>query len=148
MSDFNAASCSLYESINLFDNSNDDNSYDDNFNDDHSNDDNSNHDNDNHIKRCQTENRVLAESCFQTDLDIAQLDRGQIDMQHITDELNNTKGQLLSTQLAEHCFGDDDKTKFYTGIPSFSLLMNGLNLIAPHIKRNTQNAPCQFQEFL
>lgn len=121
MSDFNAASCSLDESINLFDNSNDDNSYDDNFNDDHSNDDNSNHDNDNHNKRCQAKNRVLAESCFQTDLDIAQLDRGQIDMQHITNELNNTKGQLLSTQLAEDCFGDDDKTKFHTGIPLFSL---------------------------
>lgn len=129
MSDFNAASCSLDESINLFDNSNDDN--------------------DNHIKRCQNENRVLAESCFQTDLDIAQLDRGQIDMQHITDDLNNTKGQLLSTQLTEDFFGDDDdKTKFYTGISSFSLLMNGLNLIAPHIKRNTHNALCQFQQFL
>jgi len=136
VSDFNAASSSLDESINLFDNSNDDNSnddnsnddnsnddnsYDDNSNDDHSNDDNSNHDNDNHNKRCQAENRVLAESCFQTDLHTAQLDRGQIDMQHITDELNNTKGQLLSTQLAEDCFGDDDKTKFHTGIPLFSL---------------------------
>lgn len=108
MSDFNAASCSQDESINLFDNSDDDNSNDDNSYDDHSNDDNSNQDNDDHIKRCQTENRVLAESCFQTDLDIAQLDRGQTDMQHITDDLNNTKGQLLSTQLTEDCFGDDD----------------------------------------
>ena len=128
MSDFNAASCSLDESIDLADNSNDDN---------------------NHNKCCQTENIVLAEKCCQTDLDMAQLDRQQTYMQHITDELSITKGQLLSTQLTEDSFRDnDDKTKFYTGIPSFSLLMHVLNLIAPHIKRNSQNALCQFQEFL
>ena len=128
MSDFNAASCSLDESIDLADNSNDDNNYN---------------------KCCQTENIVLAEKCCQTDLDMTQLDRQQTYMQHITDELSSTKGQLLSTQLTEDSFRDnDDKTKFYTGIPSFSLLMHVLNLIAPHIKRNSQNALCQFQEFL
>ena len=128
MSDFNAASCSLDESIDLADNSNDDN---------------------NHNKCCQTENIVLAEKCCQTDLDMAQLDRQQTYMQHITDELSSTKGQLLSTQLTEDSFRDnDDKTKFYTGFPSFSLLMHVINLIAPHIKRNSQNALCQFQEFL
>ncbi|CAH3173695.1 unnamed protein product [Porites evermanni] len=85
----------------------------------------------------------------QTDLDMAQLDRQQIYMQDITDELSSTKGQLLSAQLTEDSFRDnDDKTKFYTGIPKFSLLMHVLNLIAPHIKRNTQNALSQFQEFL
>ena len=51
MSDFNAASCSLDESINLADNSNDDNG--------------------NHNKSSQTENSVLPEKCCQTDLDIA-----------------------------------------------------------------------------
>ena len=70
-------------------------------------------------------------------------------MQHITDELSSTKGQLLSTQPTDDSFRDnDDKTKFCPGIPSFSLLMHVLNLIAPHIKRNTQNVLCRFQEFL
>ena len=129
VSDFSAASCSLDESINLADNSNDDN--------------------DHHNKCCQTENIVLAEEYCQTELDMAQLDRQQIYMQDITDELSSTKGQLLSVQLTEDSFRDnDDKTKFYTGIPKFSLLMHVLNLIAPHIKRNTQNALSQFQEFL
>ena len=124
VSDFSAASCSLDESINLADNSNDDN--------------------DHHNKCCQTENIVLAEEYCQTELD-----REQIYMQDITDELSSTKGQLLSVQLTEDSFRDnDDKTKFYTGIPKFSLLMHVLNLIAPHIKRNTQNALSQFQEFL
>ena len=96
-----------------------------------------------------TENIVLAEEYCQTELDMAQLDRQQIYMQDITDELSSTKGQLLSVQLTEDSFRDnDDKTKFYTGIPKFSLLMHVLNLIAPHIKRNTQNALSQFQEFL
>ena len=129
VSNFTEASCSLDESINLADNSNDDN--------------------DNHNKCCQTENVVLAEEYCQTDLDMAQLDRQQIYMQDITAELSSTKGQLLSVQLTEDSFRDnDDKTKFYTGIPKFSLLMHVLNLIAPHIKRNIQNALSQFQEFL
>ena len=129
VSNFTEASCSLDESINLADNIDDDN--------------------DNHNKCCQTENVVLAEEYCQTDLDMAQLDRQQIYMQDITDELSSTKGQLLSVQLTEDSFRDnDDKTKFYTGIPKFSLLMHVLNLIAPHIKRNTQNALGQFQEFL
>ena len=110
-SDFNAASCSLNESIDLADNSNDDN--------------------DNHNKCCQTENIVLAEKCCQTDLDMAELGRQQTYMQHITDEVSRTKEQLLSTQLTEDSFRDhDDKPKFYTGILSFSLLMHVLNLIA------------------
>ena len=124
VSDFSAASCSLDESINLADNSNDDN--------------------DDHNKCCQTENIVLAEEYCQT-----QLDRQQIYMQDISDELSSIKGQLLPVQLTEDSFRDnDDKTKIYTGIPEFSLLMHVLNLIAPHIKRNTQNALSQFQEFL
>ena len=72
VSDFNAASYSLDESINLADN-------------------------DNHTRCSPTERSVSAEKCCQTDLDMAQLDRQQIYMQHITDELSNTKGQLLST---------------------------------------------------
>ena len=124
VSNFTEASCSLDESINLADNSNDDN--------------------DHHNKCCQTENIVLVEEYCQTELD-----RQQIYMQDITDELSSTKGQLLSVQLTEDSFRDnDDKTKFYTGIPKFSLLLHVLNLIALHIKRNTQNALSQFQEFL
>ena len=80
---------------------------------------------------------------------MAQLYRQQIYMQDITYELSSTTGQLLSVQLTEDSFRyNDDKTKFYTGIPKFSLLMHALNLIAPHMKRNTQNAHSQFQEFL
>ena len=66
--DFSAASCSLDESINLAD------------------------DNDDHNKCCQTGNIVLAEEYCQTELDMAQLDRQQIYMQDITDELSSTKG--------------------------------------------------------
>ena len=72
VSNFTEASCSLDESINLADNSNDDN--------------------DDHNKCCQTGNIVLAEEYCQTELDMAQLDRQQLYMQDITDELSSTKG--------------------------------------------------------
>ena len=51
---------------------------------------------------------------------MSQLDREKKYMQYICDELSNTKAQLLFVQLTEEGFRDnDDKTKFYTGIPSF-----------------------------
>ena len=60
-----------------------------------------------------------------------------------------TKGQLLSLQLTMESFtNNDEKTKFYTGVPTFSLLMHVFNIIAPSIKVTTQNALGQFQEFL
>ncbi|XP_068680166.1 uncharacterized protein [Montipora foliosa] len=107
------------------------------------------YDHDDNNKYCQTEELLTAEGYCQTELDMPQLDREKKYMQYICDELSNTKAQLLSVQLTEEGFRDnDDKTKFYTGIPKFCLLMHVFNLIAPHIKRNCQNALCQFQEFL
>ena len=87
--------------------------------------------------------------CCQTELDMVQLDRQQNYMQDIIAELSNTKAQLLAVLLTKDSFRDnDEKAKFYTGIPTFSLLIHVFNLIAPHVKRNTQNSLCQFQEFL
>lgn len=40
------------------------------------------------------------------------------------------------------------KTKFYTGVPTFSLLMHVFNIISPRIQRTIQNALGQFKEFL
>ncbi|PFX23689.1 hypothetical protein AWC38_SpisGene11753 [Stylophora pistillata] len=52
----------------------------------------------------QTEGKVLSEGCYQTDLDMAQLDRQQIYLQHITDELSSTKawgGRVSDKYLTE-----------------------------------------------
>ena len=99
------------------------------------------YDHDDNNKYCQTEELLTAEGYCQTELDMPQLDREKKYMQYICDELSNTKAQLLSVQLTEEGFRDnDDTTKFYTGIPKFCLLMHVFNLIAPHIKRNCQNA--------
>lgn len=128
--DGTSGSCPIDDAINLADNSDC-------------------NDNDKHDQFCQTEEKVLSEGCYQTDLDMAQLDRQQIYLQHITDELSSTKGQLLSLQLTMESFtNNDEKTKFYTGVPTFSLLMHVFNIIAPRIKITTQNALGQFQEFL
>ncbi|XP_022793761.1 uncharacterized protein LOC111332642 isoform X1 [Stylophora pistillata] len=130
--DGTSGSCPIDDAINLADNS-----------------DCNDNDNDKHDQFCQTEGKVLSEGCYQTDLDMAQLDRQQIYLQHITDELSSTKVQLLSLQLTMESFtNSDEKTKFYTGVPTFSLLMHVFNIIAPRIKITTQNALGQFQEFL
>lgn len=64
-------------------------------------------------------------------------------------ELNELKIQLLNVKISEQSFRDnDEKTKFYTGIPSFVFLINVLNIVAPYVKHTSTNALSQFQEFL
>ena len=66
-----------------------------------------------------------------------------------TTELNELKKQLLNIEISRQAFsGNDDKTKFYTGIPNFVLLTHVFNLVAPHVKHTSTNVLSQFQEFL
>lgn len=57
-------------------------------------------DNDKHDQFCQNEKKVLSEGCYQTDLDMAQLDRQQIYLQHITDELSSTKDLAFRSNIS------------------------------------------------
>ena len=64
-------------------------------------------------------------------------------------ELNKLKIQLLNVNTSEQSFHDnDEKTKFYTGIPSFVFLINVLNIVAAYVKHTSTNALSQLQEFL
>ena len=59
------------------------------------------------------------------------------------------KNQLLTSDLSQSGFeGNDEKTQFYTGFPTFSMLMQLFTLIAPHVVSTSTNALCQFQEYL
>ena len=103
--DGTSGSCPIDDAIHLADNG------DGNDND---------NDNDKHDQFCQTEEKVLSEGCYQTDPDMAQLDRQQIYLQHITDELSSTEGQLLSLQLTMESFtNNDEKTSFIHESPHF-----------------------------
>ena len=45
--------------------------------------------------------------------------------------------------------GDDDKVKFYTGLPTFQILKKTFDFIAPHsTRRSPQTALNKFQEFI
>ena len=43
--------------------------------------------------------------------------------------------------------GDDDKVRFYTGLPCFSVLKTTFNHVAPHVDRSSKSLT-QFQEFI
>ena len=43
--------------------------------------------------------------------------------------------------------GDDDKVRFYTGLPCFSVLKTTLNHVAPHVDKSSKSLT-QFQEFI
>ena len=70
-------------------------------------------------------------------------------IQNSTTELNELKKQLLNIEISRQGFSEnDDKTKFYTGIPNFVLLTRVFNLVAPHVKHTSINVLSQFHEFL
>ena len=59
------------------------------------------------------------------------------------------KNKLLTSDLSQSGFeGNDEKTQFYTSIPTFSMLMQLFTLIAPHVVTTSTNALCQFREYL
>lgn len=61
-------------------------------------------------------------------------------MQNCTLELNQLELQLLNVQISEQAFcKNDDKTKFYTGIANFVLLIHVFSLVAKHIKHTSTN---------
>ena len=64
-------------------------------------------------------------------------------------ELSEVKNKLLTSDLSQIGFeGNGEKTPFYTGIPTFSMLMQLFTLIASHVVSTSTNALCQFQEYL
>ena len=62
-----------------------------------------------------------------------------------TTELNELKKQLLNIEISRQAFSEnDEKTKFYTGIPNFVLLTHVFNLVAPHVKHTSTNVLSEY----
>lgn len=71
------------------------------------------------------------------------------DLEDVTSLLAVTKKQLHSMQFNEDAFLNDNvKTRFYTGLPSFTILMHVLNLLTPYIKSGTRTSLSKFQQFI
>ena len=85
----------------------------------------------------------------QTTLTMEDMEKEAQFMQNCTLEVNQLKLQLLNVQISEQTFREnDDKTKFYTGIANFVLLINVFNLVAKHIKHTSTNVLPPFLEFI
>ena len=70
-------------------------------------------------------------------------------IRNCTTELDELKKQLLNIEISRQAFSEnDEKTKFYTGIPNFVLLIHVFNLVATPVKHTSTNDLSQFQEFL
>ena len=97
---------------------------------------------------CQTEWPTADKEC-QTDLSMAQIYQLEECYRSLFTELSELKNKLLTSDLFQSGFqGNNEKTQFYTGIPTFSMLMQLFTLIAPHVVSTSTNALCQFQEYL
>lgn len=99
-------------------------------------------------KGCQS-NVTTSDAQCQTSLTVEDMEREACFIRNSTTELNELKKQLLNIEISRQAFSEnDEKTKFYTGIPNFVLLTHVFNLVAPHVKHTSTNVLSQFQEFL
>ena len=97
---------------------------------------------------CQTEWPSADKEC-QTDLSMAQIYPPEECNVSLFTELSKVKNKLLTFCLSQRGFeGNDEKTQFYTAIPTFSMLMQLFTLIVPHVVSTSTNALCQFQGYL
>ena len=100
-------------------------------------------------KGCQTDNCLVVDRSCQTDMSLADFDPQHGYIQSITTELHDWKKTALQLQISQNGFKDNDqKTKFYSGLPSYLMLIHVFNLLTPKISTTPMNALCQFQEFL
>ena len=100
-------------------------------------------------KGCQTDNCLVVDRSCQTDMTLADFDPQHGYIQSITTELHDWKKTALQLQISQNGFKDNDqKTKFYLGLPSYLMLIHVFNLLTPKISTTPMNALCQFQEFL
>ncbi|CAB4045800.1 Hypothetical predicted protein [Paramuricea clavata] len=91
--------------------------------------------------------------CIQVDMVGCQTELTVKNMKDLEDAATSilaaTKKQLCSTQLNEDAFlNDNEKTKFYTGLPNFTILMHVFNLLTPYIKSGTRTSLSKFQQFI
>ena len=67
-----------------------------------------------------------------------------------TDEFNyffTCSHELTQTFEESEFQNDDERVGFYTGLPSFDILMTAFNFISPHVSRRS-SCPIKFQEFV
>ena len=97
---------------------------------------------------CQS-NVTTSDAQCQTSHTVEDMEKEARFIRNCTTELDELKKQLLNIEISRQAFSEnDEKTKFYTGIPNFVLLIHVFNLVATPVKHTSTNDLSQFQEFL
>ena len=100
-------------------------------------------------KSCQTECFETRTAECQTLLTNKDVEKQNVDLQSATSQLTETKKKLNSLQFTQESFvNNNDRTKFYTGLPNFSILIHIFNLVSPFIKSGPTTSLTKFQQFI
>ena len=74
----------------------------------------------------------------QTDVTSMMINAMQKEVQERTSEIQNLKEKIKDLEISEKSFEqNNEKVKFYTGLPTLSILMVLLNYVGPHMKTST-----------
>ena len=80
------------------------------------------------------ENPLTREVCTQTDLTVLMMDNMNLELQASLKQSSDLKAELDAKTFSETTFrGDDEKTKYYTGLCNFSVLMVLFEFLKPHL---------------
>ena len=90
------------------------------------------------LKHVETQTELSFEHVeCQTDITIDDMYKTEQSIDNTIIEITDLKKNVLDSELSQKCFqNDNEKTKFYTGLPSFSILMGVFGLISGQITSN------------
>ena len=85
----------------------------------------------------------------QTDLTCEDIGMMQDEINRLTSENVSLKKRIAEHEISQETFkDDDDKVKFYTGLPSFAFLMLYFGLLSEHINISSRSVLSKFQQFV
>jgi len=86
-----------------------------------------------------TDKTGMVSIACQTHLTVDYIEAMEEDVNNLNSEIYNLRAKALDTKLSKESFQDkDDKTKFYTGLPNFLLLMQVLDVCEPALGKFEQ----------
>ena len=89
----------------------------------------------------------MVNSATQTNLTGDLIDSLKVENDNLRAEVRNIKETLNRCSLDTESFnGNDDKVKFFTGLPSFCVMMTVFNFILPFLSQNMKLSP--FSQFI
>uniref|UniRef100_A0A1A8LX43 THAP-type domain-containing protein n=3 Tax=Nothobranchius pienaari TaxID=704102 RepID=A0A1A8LX43_9TELE len=90
----------------------------------------------------------LVEDECQTDLTMVDLTRLEDAVKDYTSDICGLREKLQNTKFTQETFQDNEKTKFYTGLPNFLVLMQIFQLCEQFITVSSISALSKFEQFI